>query len=31
MSLWDAGGTVPLMHAADGEPEGPYGLSEVGQ
>ena len=31
MSLWDTGGTVPLMHAADGEPEGPYGLSEVGQ
>src|SRR5678815_356147 len=31
MSLWDAGGTVPLMHAVDGEPEGPYGLSEVGQ
>ena len=31
MSLWDEAGEVPLMHAADGEPEGPYGLSEVGQ
>ena len=31
MSLWDKAGTVPLMHAADGEPAGPYGLSEVGQ
>ena len=31
MSLWDAAKDVPLMHAADGEPAGPYGLSEVGQ
>ena len=31
MSLWDAARDVPLMHAAEGEPAGPYGLSEVGQ
>ena len=31
MSLWDAANDVPLMHAGKGRPEGPYGLSEVGQ
>src|SRR5205814_3955035 len=31
MSLWDVERDVPLMHAADGAPAGPYGLSEVGQ
>jgi glutamine synthetase len=31
MSLWDVAKDVPLMAAADGEPSGPYGLSEVGQ
>ena len=31
MSLWDVVKDVPLMHAAEGAPEGPYGLSEVGQ
>jgi glutamine synthetase len=31
MSLWDVAGETPLMHAADGAPAGPYGLSEVGQ
>jgi len=31
MSLWDVAKDVPLMHAVEGEPEGPYGLSEVGQ
>ena len=31
MSLWDVVKDTPLMHAAKGEPEGPYGLSEVGQ
>ena len=30
MSLWDPDDR-PLMTAADGEPAGPYGLSEVGQ
>ncbi len=28
MSVWDAAGETPLMHAADGEPAGPYGLSD---
>jgi glutamine synthetase len=31
MSLWDAAKDVPLMHAADGQPAGPYGLSDLGQ
>ena len=31
MSLWDVAKDTPLMHAATGQPEGPYGLSEVGQ
>ena len=31
MSLWDAAKDTPLMAAADGEPAGPYGLSEIGQ
>jgi glutamine synthetase len=31
MSVWDAAGETPLMHATDGEPAGPYGLSTVGQ
>jgi len=31
MSLWYIAKGVPLMHATDGAPEGPYGLSEVGQ
>jgi len=31
MSLWDAAKDIPLMHASKGEPEGPYGLSPVGQ
>ncbi len=31
MSLWDVETDQPLMPAADGEPAGPYGLSEVGQ
>ena len=31
MSLWDPDKDIPLMHAAAGEPAGPYGLSEVGQ
>ncbi len=31
MSLWDVAKDIPLMHAAKGEPEGPYGLSPVGQ
>jgi glutamine synthetase len=31
MSVWDAATNVPVMHARDGEPAGPYGLSEVGQ
>ena len=30
MSLWDRDDDRPLMHAAKGEPEGPYGLSEQG-
>ena len=30
MSLWDIVKDTPLMHAAEGEPAGPYGLSEVG-
>jgi glutamine synthetase len=31
MSVWDAVSDVPVMHAGDGAPAGPYGLSEVGQ
>ena len=31
MSLWDIVKDTPLMHAAEGEPAGPYGLSQVGQ
>ena len=31
MSLWDTVKDTPLMHATKGEPEGPYGLSPVGQ
>ncbi len=31
MSVWSADGEQPLMHAAAGETEGPYGLSETGQ
>ncbi|HEX7951098.1 MAG TPA: glutamine synthetase family protein [Candidatus Limnocylindrales bacterium] len=31
MSVWTEDGSKPLMHAADGAPAGPYGLSEVGQ
>jgi glutamine synthetase len=31
MSVWTADGEKPLMHAAEGEKAGPYGLSEVGQ
>ena len=31
MSLWDLEKDTPLMAAADGQPAGPYGLSEVGQ
>ena len=30
MSLWDRDDDRPLMHAAEGEPEGPYGLGERG-
>jgi glutamine synthetase len=31
MSVWDSDGATPLMHAADGEDAGPYGLSVLGQ
>jgi glutamine synthetase len=31
MSVWDADRDVPLMHAAEGEDAGPYGMSELGQ
>jgi glutamine synthetase len=30
MSIWGIEDDTPLMHAAPGEPEGPYGLSERG-
>ena len=30
MSLWDRDDDRPLMHAAEGESEGPYGLGERG-
>ena len=30
MSIWDKDTDAPLMHAAKGEPEGPYGLSAQG-
>ena len=30
MSIWDRDDDRPLMHAAKGEPEGPYGLSTQG-
>jgi glutamine synthetase len=30
MSLWDRADDRPLMHAAEGEPAGPYGLSAQG-
>src|SRR6187397_2934885 len=31
MSVWDADGAQPLMHATGREKPGPYGLSKVGQ
>ena len=31
MSVWDADGGTPLMHAAEGQEGGPYGLSVLGQ
>jgi glutamine synthetase len=30
MSIWGVDDDLPLMHAADGEAEGPYGLSDQG-
>ncbi len=31
MSLWDVKRDLPLMTAGSGEPDGPYGLSQLGQ